>query len=98
MKWEQDARGRYYIEGYSGLFANAPYIYTAEYGYTVEGRKTHPKGFKGHGKASLTRAKKFAEKEFRTKYVLANPGIEKGKWIPAHAVKFNKDGGVSILY
>lgn len=28
----------------------------------------------------------------------ANPGIEKGKWIPAHAVKFNKDGGVSVLY
>lgn len=27
-----------------------------------------------------------------------SPGIEKGKWIPAHAVKFNKDGGVSILY
>lgn len=27
-----------------------------------------------------------------------NPGIERGKWIPAHAVKFNKDGGVSILY
>lgn len=30
--------------------------------------------------------------------IFGNPGIQKGKWIPAHAVKFNKDGGVSILY
>ena len=31
---------------------------------------------------------------------LRNPdaGIQRGKWIPAHMVKFNKDGGVSILY
>lgn len=96
MTWEQHG-GRYFIEGHSGLFANAPYIYTAEFGYTVEGKFTRPKGFKGHTKASLTRAKKFAEKEFRSKYVSTNPGIKKNKWIPAHAVRFNKDGSVSIM-
>lgn len=26
-----------------------------------------------------------------------NPGIEGGKWIPVHAVRFNQDGSVSLL-
>jgi hypothetical protein len=111
MNWIKDERGRYFIEGHESRFGSAPYIYTAEYGYTVEGRKTKPKGFSGYTKASLTRAKKYAEREFTTKYITSNSGsrgrerncvdehgqIERDKWIPAHAVRFNKDGSVSML-
>ena len=26
------------------------------------------------------------------------PSVKKGKWIPAHAVRFNRDGSTSIMY
>ena len=54
------------------------------------------------------RAHSRAEAKERILYTLKsigykiNPGehehIERGKWIPAHAVKFNKDGSVNVLY
>lgn len=105
-RWDKSASGRYFIAGAPQF--EAPYIYTAEYGYTVEGRHTRPKGFK-----TLARAKAFAEKEYRSdKYghahmsksrrmernphggAVAKPPI--GKFIPCSAVRANRDGTFTI--
>lgn len=37
--------------------------------------------------------------EIYAELVGSNPGkVKKGKWIPAHAVRFNRNGSVSIMY
>lgn len=93
MKWVQNGT-RWELEGHS--FWDSPYIQEAEFGYHVQGKHTKVKGFKGHTKASLTRAKKYAERELK-KYNISNPQrIKKNVWIKAKAIKFNKNGSVSI--
>lgn len=90
MTWIKDGEYRWVVDGYS--FYNSPWIQQAEYGFTVQGKHTPVKGFKGVTKASFIRAKKYAEKQF-SKYVKQNSATpKKNIWIKAKAIKFNSNG------
>jgi hypothetical protein len=92
MTWEH--KGIYWeLAGHN--YSNSPWIYEAETGYVVEGTLTPTKGFKGVTKASLTRAKNYAERQL-SKYKISNPSPPKNKWLPVSAVKFNQNGSVSM--
>lgn len=86
-----DKRSLVYEELYPGY-----YLWWDEYrGWYISGGGKNYR-VKVSTNATKTIAKDAAIKGLKAMKIM-NPGIEGGKWIPVHAVKFNEDGSVSLL-